>query len=195
MSSNNTLPWLEAGYDIFALHGPDALKVEALARKVGISKSSFYHHFADLEIYTQMLMSHHLDSISVMATKARSCKVIDPDFLYLMLDHKRDIMFNRRLRVHRDNLAYQLCFERASYSVEVEFIGIFAEMYGLSQQLDIAWNVLKVVNDLFYTRVTNENLTYPWLVNFLEQMDDFMKDVTRSIDVEKARKASREREP
>lgn len=185
MISANARPWLEAGYEIFSLEGPAALKIETLARKVGISKSSFYHHFADLEIYSEMLLAYHLESISVMAVNARKCKVIDPDFLLLMLDHKRDIMFNRRLRIHRENLSYQLCFERASYSVEKEFIGIFADMYGLSDQLDIAWNVLKVVNDLFYTRVTNENLSYEWLVKFLEEMDIFMKHVIRSIDLER----------
>jgi len=188
MINANALPWLEAGYEIFALQGPDALKVEALARKVGISKSSFYHHFADLEIYSEMLMAYHLESIGVMARNSTKCKVIDPDFLMLMLEHKRDIMFNRRLRVHRDNLSYQLCFERASYSVEKEFIGIFAAMYGLETQLDIGWNVLKVVNDLFYSRVTNENFTYDWLVKFLEEIDNFMKDVIRSIDLEKSDK-------
>ncbi len=186
MINTNALPWLEAGYEIFALQGPDALKVEALARKVGISKSSFYHHFADLEIYNEMLMAYHLESISVMAENSGKCKVIDPDFLLLIIEHKRDIMFNRRLRVHRDNLSYQLCFERASCTVEKEFIGIFAAMYGLQEQLDIAWNVLKVVNDLFYGRVTNENLTYDWLVKFLEEIDNFMKDVNRSIDFEKS---------
>nr|WP_245550167.1 TetR/AcrR family transcriptional regulator [Haliscomenobacter hydrossis] len=28
------------------------MKIEVLAKKVGISKSSFYHHFVDLEIFT-----------------------------------------------------------------------------------------------------------------------------------------------
>ncbi|MEM7514864.1 MAG: TetR/AcrR family transcriptional regulator, partial [Bacteroidota bacterium] len=52
-------PWLKAGYDIFSQEGPGGLKVERLARIVGKSKSSFYHHFADLEIYTSFLLEYH----------------------------------------------------------------------------------------------------------------------------------------
>ena len=47
MKSNTEQPWLEAGYEIFSKEGITGLKVEILSRKVGISKSSFYHLFVD----------------------------------------------------------------------------------------------------------------------------------------------------
>ncbi|MFZ4399682.1 MAG: TetR/AcrR family transcriptional regulator, partial [Bacteroidales bacterium] len=40
--------WIIKGYETFAFFGENGLKVEQLAKSVGISKSSFYHHFADL---------------------------------------------------------------------------------------------------------------------------------------------------
>jgi AcrR family transcriptional regulator len=43
--------WIQAGYALFAEQGPSALKIEVLAKMVGISKSSFYHYFADLEVF------------------------------------------------------------------------------------------------------------------------------------------------
>jgi AcrR family transcriptional regulator len=46
MDSKIKMPWLEVGYTIFSNEGPKALKIEALARKVGKNKSSFYHCFA-----------------------------------------------------------------------------------------------------------------------------------------------------
>ena len=45
------MPLLEVGYTIFSNEGPQGLKIEALAREVGKSKSSFYHCFADLDIF------------------------------------------------------------------------------------------------------------------------------------------------
>ena len=41
MSEPTELAWIMAGYTTFAERGPEALKVEQLARQVGISKSSF----------------------------------------------------------------------------------------------------------------------------------------------------------
>jgi len=51
------LIWLEAGYAAFSLHGPNGIKVESLAKEIGKSKSSFYHHFADREIFIEELLN------------------------------------------------------------------------------------------------------------------------------------------
>jgi len=43
--------WIKAGYETFALTGLSSLKIEPLAKKVGKNKSSFYHYFADIELF------------------------------------------------------------------------------------------------------------------------------------------------
>ncbi|NQZ48466.1 MAG: TetR/AcrR family transcriptional regulator, partial [Erythrobacter sp.] len=61
------LPWIKAGYTLFAEEGPQGLKVEVIARRVNKSKSSFYHHFADLEVFTEFLLDHHLKQSAHLA--------------------------------------------------------------------------------------------------------------------------------
>lgn len=39
--------WIEAGLRALAAGGPDAVRVEALARALGVTKGGFYGHFAD----------------------------------------------------------------------------------------------------------------------------------------------------
>lgn len=39
--------WLRGAVEVVAEHGPAGLKVEPLARRLGITKGSFYHHFDD----------------------------------------------------------------------------------------------------------------------------------------------------
>jgi len=51
--------WITKGYGMFALFGEKGLKVEQLSKNVGISKSSFYHHFADLDVFVERLLQHH----------------------------------------------------------------------------------------------------------------------------------------
>src|ERR1700730_6336853 len=39
--------WIEAGLQALAAGGPDAVRVEALAQALGVTKGGFYGHFAD----------------------------------------------------------------------------------------------------------------------------------------------------
>ena len=49
--------WLTAGFTALAEAGPDTLKAEALARKLGTTKGSFYWHFKDVPDYHAALLS------------------------------------------------------------------------------------------------------------------------------------------
>jgi AcrR family transcriptional regulator len=179
----NALPWIEAGYRIFSLEGPAFLKVEQLAREVGISKSSFYHHFADVDIFREKLMEFHLQSAYGMAIKAKLCKNLVPDILTLLADHRMDLFFNRQLRIHRNNLSFQLCFQRAHSIVQNEYLHLWAEMLKLQDQPHIAKNILDVVTDLFYQRLEIDTFNYDWIVLFLADIQIFMKEVIKSSGV------------
>src|SRR5688572_32824461 len=39
--------WIEEGLRALAAGGPDAVRVEALARALGVTKGGFYNHFGD----------------------------------------------------------------------------------------------------------------------------------------------------
>jgi AcrR family transcriptional regulator len=43
--------WVHAGLVALARRGPDALKADVLAKELGVSRGSFYWHFADLGAY------------------------------------------------------------------------------------------------------------------------------------------------
>lgn len=47
----NKTDWLLAGFTALAEDGPEALKAEPLARRLGTTKGSFYWHFADVPAY------------------------------------------------------------------------------------------------------------------------------------------------
>ena len=87
-------PWILAGYEIFAYKGPIALKVEVLARIVGKNKSSFYHHFADLEVFIEILLDYHLDRAAIIAKQESECKNVVPELLLLILEVKQDLFFD-----------------------------------------------------------------------------------------------------
>jgi AcrR family transcriptional regulator len=172
-------PWILAGYELFASGGPHDLKIEKIARKVGISKSSFYHHFATLAIFQEKLMAYHLDYAKEVAERTRECKTMIPDFVHLLEELRLYVFFNRQLRIHKKNIAFQVCYEHAVSLVVKALNPLWSQMMGLTHEPDISRNVLKVATDLFYHRINVENYNYEWAESFLHEFKGCMEDVIR----------------
>ena len=75
--STSKQSWILIGYQMFSLDGPTGLKIEVIARQMKKSKSSFYHHFADLEIFQEYLLKHHLKQAYFIGEKEINSKNID----------------------------------------------------------------------------------------------------------------------
>lgn len=179
MKNNTATPWLEAGYEIFALEGPGGLKVETIAKKVGISKSSFYHLFVDLEIFQEELLKYHITQAEKMAALSQHCQNIDPDTLHLFIEYKIPLLFNRQLCINRENKLYQFYFEKATSLVETTYFDKWVDLLGLHEQKHIARNILKIYTDNFFMRISKENLNYNWLQSLLEEIKTLVKDVKK----------------
>jgi AcrR family transcriptional regulator len=97
--------WIKIGYESFAQSGQNGLKIEPLAKKVGKNKSSFYHYFADLELYLDELLKHHINQSKIIAEKEKKSKNISPELIDILVEHKTDILFNRQLRINRNSVS------------------------------------------------------------------------------------------
>ncbi|TAE30675.1 MAG: TetR/AcrR family transcriptional regulator [Cytophagales bacterium] len=170
MTTDTRRPWIEVGYDLFAQHGPSGLKVEVIARRVGKSKSSFYHHFADLEVFTEVLLTYHSEQINVIAEQERLCRAVVPDLVNLLLTYKQDLLFNRQLRVYRHISAFQQCIKQSTKQVGEAILPIWADMLGLPDNSALAQVVLNLSLENFYLQITEETLTYDWLVGYLDEL-------------------------
>lgn len=53
----NAEDWLHCGFDALVELGPQALKAEPLARRIGATKGSFYWHFRDLPDFQARLLA------------------------------------------------------------------------------------------------------------------------------------------
>jgi AcrR family transcriptional regulator len=49
--------WLEAGLTCLAEAGPAGIKISAIAKRLGVTKGSFYWHFRDLDNYEDELLA------------------------------------------------------------------------------------------------------------------------------------------
>lgn len=174
------LPWVEAGYHLFAEHGPKGLKIEVIARHVKKSKSSFYHHFSDLEVFSEELLFFHIQRAKQVAERERACKTIVPDLLNVLVDAKTDLLFNRQLRIHRDTPAFKKCFEQSNELASQALMALWVSELGLADNQKLAGLLFKLVMDNFYLQISEKNLNYPWLLSCFVELGTMVEEVKKS---------------
>lgn len=50
--------WLERGLEVLAREGLNAVTIEAMCHLLGVTKGSFYHHFANRDAFLEALLQH-----------------------------------------------------------------------------------------------------------------------------------------
>ena len=50
--------WLEAGLEALATEGPEALRIDRVAKKLGVARSGYYWHFASREQFVDALLQY-----------------------------------------------------------------------------------------------------------------------------------------
>ncbi len=173
-------PWLVIGYKIFSKEGPTGLKVERIAKEVGKSKSSFYHHFAEPDLFTESLLQFHHEKAMDIARQVQRCKSMVPDMLNLLLEVKEDIFFNRQLRIHRQNPAFKNCFEQSHEPIERALLKIWTDALGLDDKTSLARLFLNLTVENFYLQVTEETFTYSWLKIYLHNIQAMVREMKKS---------------
>jgi AcrR family transcriptional regulator len=158
--------WIKTGYEIFALQGDTALKVELLAKKVGISKSSFYHHFADLEIFIDHLLQHHLDQSAIIAVKEHHAQTVDPELIEILVAHKVDLLFNRQLRIHQDNKNYFATLQKSNQIIGNAFVMLWVKDLRLNLSPKQIEGVFELALENFFLQINVETLNATWLGAF-----------------------------
>ncbi len=48
--------WIDAGLKALAAGGPDAVRVDLLAKALGVTRGGFYHHFASRQVFLDALL-------------------------------------------------------------------------------------------------------------------------------------------
>ncbi len=173
------IPWIEAGYLTFAYEGPAGLKIERLAREVGKNKSSFYHLFADLEIFTSELLAHHLKQSKILAEKEASCTDLE-ELIEVILAHKIDLLFSRQLRVHRAQPEFEQCFTRTTEMSVPAVIPIWSKIIGLDDHSYLAELVLQLSLENFFLQITDETLNPIWLHEYFKTIQNMVGQFKRT---------------
>jgi AcrR family transcriptional regulator len=155
--------WIKTGYTIAALEGFEAIKIEKLAKKVGISKSSFYHYFADLDLFIEHLLTTHIQHSYVMAQKEQKAQNIFPELIDILVEHKIDLLFNRQLRIHRNNALFAETLQKSSAIIGNSFALLWVKELNLQLSPTQLEAIFELALENFYLQVNADNLNATWL--------------------------------
>lgn len=166
--------WIKQGYNTFAYEGPSAVKIERLAKSVVKNKSSFYHFFADLEVFTSRLLQYHEQQAKEMARKEIVAKTED-DLTQIIVDHKLDLLFNRQLRIHRENTTFNNCFQKINKFSLPGLLPLWKVIIGLEENNYLAQAVLMLSIENFFLQITDETLNEEWIKAYFAKIREMVR--------------------
>lgn len=170
MNTDNKEIWIKIGYEIFAINGQSRLKIEPLAKSVGKSKSSFYHHFADLELYMDFLLNYHIQQSKIIAKKEQNAQNIDPELINILVEHKTDLLFNRQLRISQNIPSFAVALEQSNKIIGNAFVNTWVKDSNLqltAKQID---GIFSLALENFFLQINIETLNYNWLSNYFKNL-------------------------
>jgi AcrR family transcriptional regulator len=166
----NKNSWIEKGYEIFSVSGLNGLKVEALSKKVGISKSSFYHHFADVDLFIEQLLHRFIQQSHIIAEKELACQNINPELIRVLVDHKTDLLFSRQLRINRERKMFNDVLNLSNQLVGNSFGMVWVKELNLRLSDKQLQAIFELALENFFLQISAENLTEVWLCNYFNNL-------------------------
>jgi AcrR family transcriptional regulator len=173
-----TALWISKGYEAFALLGEQGLVIEQLAKAVGKSKSSFYHHFANMDIFLDEILLHHLVKSAIIAEKERKAAHITPDLINILLEHKVDLLFNRQLRINANKAHFNETLLKSNAIIGTDFIRLWLTDTKLNVTPKQAEAIFELAMENFFLQINTDNITKEWLNNYF----DNLKRITRNFE-------------
>ena len=175
MKQDRTLIWIKVGYEVFAMKGLSGLQVEPIAKIVGKNKSSFYHLFADIEIFLDELLLYHIAQVKLMCEKETQAHSFNPDIINIFVEHKIDILFNKQLRINHHNAEFRKV-------LEITDTGL-AEVYTFLLKTDLELNLqqkgidsfFQLALNNFFLQINADNLNFQWLADYFDEIKRLAK--------------------
>lgn len=162
--------WIKKGYEIFAVSGQNGLKIEQLAKKVNISKSSFYHHFADLELFMDSLLKYHIEQSYIIAEKEKNANKIDPDLISILVEHRLDLLFNRQLRINKNINLFENILFQSDKIVGHAFVNVWVKDLDLQLNQKQIEAIFYLALENFFLQINPDNLTHQWLSEYFTNL-------------------------
>jgi AcrR family transcriptional regulator len=164
--------WVEKGYEQFALFGPEYLSINKLSKAIGFSRASFYHHFGDIDVFTEELLALHWQiALKFNALGKEKCTKLFPDLYNLLEQNPIVLQFSIQLFHHRSYPAFNYLFLKTYQATAKSFaLKLFKKHYNLTQPANEIYLLWLTLGEAWYSRITPEDLTSETLQRHSEEI-------------------------
>ena len=169
--------WTEEGYCLFAKEGLYGIQVERLARILSLNKSGFYHYFGAVEGFYSALVQLHKKKVGEFLEEVAVTKKLDPDYLHLLIKYRDVVMFQMQLTRNSSNNSLHDASEIVDQSVSHAVRQLWYDYLDVPDDSDLGMRYYAIVRDMFYTRITFQNLNYTFLHNLVEDARTIMNEI------------------
>lgn len=152
--------WIEAGYELFSVNGPDGVQVEKLARMLGLNKSGFYHHFGDREGLFTFIVQHHSRMNEQFYNGISAANSFSPGFLNLVIKFRTAVLVQMQLRKHSDVPMFRDAFQAAKKRNTPLILPLWEDYLKISGNPALSKELYTIFQDVFFMRIANEDLTF-----------------------------------
>lgn len=151
--------WIETGYRHFAEFGPHELKIKAIAHDAGLSRTTFYHFFTDLEDFIDQLLNEHRSRADEYYEDVRQCRTYDPDLFNVLETHSATVLFHRQLLLNKENHTYYLIYQVLN-RIGCEIIyPLWAQNFGFEGNALVGIEIYLMLVDIWYLNMQPEDLS------------------------------------
>jgi len=167
------LIWIKAGHHEFAKNGPEAIKIDSLAKSVGKSRSSFYHCFGDLEEFEEALIEYQISLCQKLAEDQKDIEEFFPVYMELMTENKDLVFFNKQLFIRQqDNPHYASTLKKTLGVVEDKISELWLKMVDLdSLPPHKAEQFYLLIRSAALARLSYESFTYDHLYKLIHDIN------------------------
>ena len=168
--------WLEQGYIDFAKEGPDNLSINRIGQEIGASRSSFYHHFAEIDLFVDALLARHWEICQQFNTAGKAnCKNLIPDLYELLATYPTPLQFSRQLVHHRHIPRFNFVFVKSyEASAKAFVLDLFAEHMDLHLPQEDLNDLFLTLGEAWYSRLDPKDLSADTLRRHAE---DILQDL------------------
>jgi len=161
--AKNAAIWTEAGYELFAREGLDAIQIERLSRLLQLNKSGFYHYFGDLEVFFMELLRLHRQKANRYLADIREVTTIDPGYFQVVVKHKVPVMFHMQLFRTKNRPEFTALAQTIDDEEEVIMGELWTAYLGFKGSSDAAIRYFNLVRDMINARMSFQNLDVEFL--------------------------------
>jgi len=141
--------------------GPVNMSISQVGKEIGASRSSFYHHFGDLEFFIDELLAAHYEVCQEFDRQAqKNCQNLIPDLYRELAKHPVSLQFHIQLFRHRDRPSFNYLFLNTIESSARNFaLRLFNKYLQLNLPEKDIYNLWLTLCEAWYSRLDPQDLS------------------------------------